>query len=557
MALLSSPRRFQVQRSLPVIAMRMLLWGVLVCWLNVSSAVAQIQLDRFFPPAVGTGQSLVIQAEGKFPKWPVEIMVDRDDVSIRAEKDSGKLKVEVAAEAPPGIVWVRAFDADSASALVPLLIEPTAPKEEVEPNQTLDEATELQMPCSVAGRLSKSGEVDTFRVSVKAGRTLVVSVIANEILGSPMDAVLQLVNEAGHVLRQADDQRGLDPQLVYPVAEDADLYVRLFAFPETPNSTIGFAGAATFVYELRATTDAFVDHVLPLSGESDKADRFEVQGWNLADAAGVRQQKVNRLGGAAIHVPESLGWQYLDTNAAGQNHFIESEELTVVEKLPCSFSGRISAAGEVDRVQISVNKGAKYRVVAHARRSGMILDSVLRVIDLQDGKELARNDDKKRGEYDASVDFTAGHTGQIEVQVSDLVDGFGMRHAYTLVATEVEPAVEVTLAEEHFVLKAGESLELPVSIARLDGYALQLRIGVSGLPEGVTCKPVVSEAKGDSAKAVKLKLEAKNDLTHQGVIKVEVFELDKEGSVAGEPFFAGYDLAKTIRIEDVWLTIVP
>ena len=76
-------------------------------------------------------------------------------------------------------------------------------------------------------------------------------------------------------------------------------------------------------------------------------------------------------------------------------------------------------------------------------------------------------------------------------------------------------------------------------------------------PEGVTCKPVVSEAKGDSAKAVKLKLEAKNDLTHQGVIKVEVFELDKEGSVAGEPFFAGYDLAKTIRIEDVWLTIAP
>ena len=226
-----------------------------------------MQLDRFFPPAVGAGQSVVIQAEGKFPKWPIEVVVDRSDISIQADKDSGKLKVEVPGDAAPGIAWVRGLDATSASNLVPLLIEPISPVSEVEPNETLTDATGLDMPCILVGRLAKSGEVDTFRLSVKAGQTLVVSVIGHRVLRSPMDAVAQLVDESGHVLAQADDQRGLDPQIVYEVQRDRTLFVRLFAFPETPNSTVGFAGAATFVYEIRMTTGPFVDHVLPLKSQ--------------------------------------------------------------------------------------------------------------------------------------------------------------------------------------------------------------------------------------------------------------------------------------------------
>ena len=186
----------------------------------------------------------------------------------------------------------------------------------------------------------------------------------------------------------------------------------------------------------------------------------------------------------------------------------------------------------------------------------MILDSVLRVVDLEDGKELARNDDQKKGEYDARVDFTAKQDGQVEIQISDLVDGFGMRHAYTIVASIVKPSVEASVADDHFALKAGESLEVPVTVTRADGYAAKLQFSVAELPQGVTCEAVVSEPKGDTSKAVKLKLIAKDDVVHQGAIKIKAVELGDDGA-AGEAFYVSYELAKTARIDEFWLTVSP
>jgi hypothetical protein len=522
----------------------------------------QIQLDRFFPPAVGVGQSLELKVEGKFPEWPIKLVTDCGNVSVQAAEKSGQVLVEANELATPGVVWVRGSDKTSASGLIPLLIEPLNPVVEIEPNETLEKATQVDLPSVVTGRLSKSGEVDTFRVAVKKGETLVVSVMANELLQSPMDAVVQLVDAKGHVLAQADDQRGLDPQLVYEVKRDQTLLIRLFAFPETPNSTIGFAGAVTFVYALRVTTGAFVDHVLPLNqqltavaggGETGSV----VQGWNLPDASAAKQGAVNQFGGSAIFLPNALGWQYQDAHVPRGGEFFETAEtadIAVMENTPCSYSGRIAAAGEIDRVQLAVRKGKKYRVEVHARRSGMILDSVLRVVDLKDGKELGRNDDVTRGKYDARVDFTAKEDGRVEVQISDLVDGFGMRHAYTVAVAVVEPSVEVTVAADHFAVKAGESLEIPVTIGRRDGYAAKLQLSAAGLPEGIAGEAVVSESKGDSSKAVKLKITAADGISHQGPMQIQVIEVGAEKS---EPLHAKYELAKVLRINEFWLTVAP
>ena len=533
-----------------------------LCCLASNRLQGQIQLDRFFPPSVGVGQNIEITVEGKFPKWPVELSTDCDHVSVRAAEKSGQVLVEVNDLATPGVVWVRGLDKTSASGLIPLLIEPVEPVAEVEPNETVGDATQVELPCVVTGRLSKSGEVDTFRVAVKAGETLVVSVIANQFLQSPMDSVLQLVDEEGHVLAQADDQRGLDPQLVFEVKRDQTLFVRLFAFPETPNSTIGFAGATTFVYEIRMTTGAFVDHVLPLNQQvmavaGGAVAGGVVQGWNLPDGSVAENGSSNHFGGSAIFLTGALGWQYQGAHAARGNEFFETAEVPVMESTPCSYSGRIATPGEIDRVQLAVSKGKKYRVAVHARRSGMILDSVLRVVDLKDGKEVGRNDDVTRGKYDARVDFTAKEDGRVEVQISDLVDGFGMRHAYTVVVAVVEPSVDVTVAEDHFALKAGESLEIPVTIGRSDGYVSKLQISAAKLPEGITGEAVVSESKGDSSKTVKLKLTAADGVTHQGPIHIEVIELGAEDAKKGEPFHAKYELAKILRIDELWLTVAP
>ncbi len=144
-----------------------------------------------------------------------------------------------------------------------------AARSEVEPNNKLTETTSIELPSVVYGKLAKSEDLDTYRIQLKRGQTLVASVLAHRPLRSPMDAVIQLVDARGNVIFQTDDDRGLDPQCIYKADADRELFLRIFAFPEVPNSTIGYAGAESFIYVIRMTTDSFVDHVLPLVVSSD------------------------------------------------------------------------------------------------------------------------------------------------------------------------------------------------------------------------------------------------------------------------------------------------
>ena len=208
--------RLQLSQSpsliVPVVLISRLVWAMLALLPSIASA--QVQLDRFYPPVVHIGGETVVNAEGKFPTWPVEIVSDRDDVKIVVGKDSGQLTVNVSTDVSPGVVWIRMLDSASASKLVPLLIESIAATSEVEPNNKIIEATPVELAAVVYGKLAKSNDLDTYRVKLKRGHTFVASAVAHRLLRSPMDAVMQLVDGRGNVIVQADDDRGLDPQLV-------------------------------------------------------------------------------------------------------------------------------------------------------------------------------------------------------------------------------------------------------------------------------------------------------------------------------------------------------
>jgi hypothetical protein len=510
---------------------------------------------------VAIGSEASLKAEGKFPIWPVEIVCDRDDVKIDAGKESGDVKVVVASEAAPGVAWVRMHDKTSASKLVPILIEPIKPLAETEPNNDVADAAKIDLPNVLVGRLQKSGDVDAFRVAVRGGQTLVVSTTAHRVLRSPMDAVLQLVDLQGNVLVQADDVCGIDPQIVYEVQDDAELLVRIFAFPETPNSTIGFAGNASFVYVLRITTDTFVDHVLPLVLGSDMPATTVPFGWNLPPKTEVKHHAATSISPAVAYVPGAFGWQWQTTAANDAANLTESNsagEPTAVEKLPFIFSGHIGQSGEIDRIRVQLQKGKKYRANVQSREFGFAIDSVLRLVDTNAGTELARNDDQSRNEYDAAIDYSAKEDGEAELQISDLVEGFGPRHAYSLLIEESKPSVALTLSEDHYAVKAGESVEIAVAVSRLQGFNAKVRVAAEGLPEGVESEAIVSESKGDSAKSVKLKLTAKKDsAANQGPFKIVGRVLDSEGKPTNESSTAFHQLREVIQLKEVWLTVSP
>ncbi len=517
---------------------------------------AQVDLERFFPPVVGGSEEVTITAEGKFPRWPCEIRCDRPDIELHAADKSGQVVVKIAKGAPPGVAWVRLIDTQSVSSLVPLLIERNAVT--LEPAGA-DGNTVVNLPAVVTGRLARGGEVDSYSVTFNKGETFVASVIANQWLESPMDAVMQLADRRGNVLAQSDDSRGLDPQLVFRADEDTDAIVRIFAFPSQPNSTVGFAGANSFVYAIEMTTGAMLDHVLPIVVGA-KINTASPRGWNLRAEAALQSHDQSQYSPSIWFLADGLGWYRqpsIDGEAINVAESAGSASVAVAGSLPVVFTGSVDGVEEIDRFRFDVSAGKKYRARSASRSRGFLTDPVLRIVNVESGAEIARKDDNSRVDFDAQLEFTAKSDGQYELQVSDAVKAFGPRHVYAAVVSELTPSVKLTVASDRFRVAAGDSVEIPVALSRDSGFAKALTLQIEGLPDGVTAAEVVSEGKGDSAKSVKLKLTADSKASFQGTFRVAAIESESENSASGSIRYATFNVRNQFDLSEFWLTVGP
>ncbi|HEY3789376.1 MAG TPA: PPC domain-containing protein, partial [Urbifossiella sp.] len=249
-----------------------------------SSAAAPPSLTSLYPASGQRGTTVQVAVAGSIDK-STKLWAAGKALQFEETKEKGQFAVKVAPDAAPGTYWLRAYNSDGASGLRPFMVGTLPELMEQEPNdepkkpQVLDRSSVV-----VNGKLAKAADVDCFAVSAKKGQTLVASLEANRILKSPMDGILQIVSTDGFVLDQNNDFHGLDPQIAYAVPKDGTYVVRVFAFSSTPDTSIRFAGANSFIYRLTITTAGFIDSTMPLAvGPNVKS--VEVRGWNIPDEA--------------------------------------------------------------------------------------------------------------------------------------------------------------------------------------------------------------------------------------------------------------------------------
>ena len=141
--------------------------------LNVRPVIAAPELRYLFPPGGQRGQTVQLTAAGKFPKWPVTCSVDRPGLVVQPQEKSGIFSVSVAADAAPGIYWIRLSDDSGAAAPQPFVVGTLPELAEVEPNDTLATAQPLGNDSAPAravvvnGRLNKGGDVDLYAVFLR------------------------------------------------------------------------------------------------------------------------------------------------------------------------------------------------------------------------------------------------------------------------------------------------------------------------------------------------------------------------------------------------------
>ncbi len=488
------------------------------------------------PSGCQVGQSVEVAAQGAVGDKP-QAWLSREGLKIEFAEAGNKFKATVAENAQPGVCWIRFFNAEGASSLRPFVIGTLPEVAEKEPNNAAKEAQKLETSQVVVnGVLDKGGDVDTFAVSLKAGQTLVASLTAKGTLGSPMDSVLQVLGPRGFVLEHNDDDHGFDPQIVFTAPSDGEYGVRVFAFSDVANSSIAFAGAANYIYRLTLTTGAFVDHTEPMSvgrlvaGEppAPQAQRLRLHGWNLppeltevsVDAAASNPFVVRHpLLGNTLTVPVEPYPSVVELTERPA----ELQEIAV----PSSMTGVIGKLGELDvfRMKLATNQAIVFRT--DARSAGSPLDPVLRILKA-DGSQLLEVDDGSKGDFDPDTNFTAPADGEYRVSITDRFGLGGPRFFYRLTALPSQPDFELKVAADSFVVTPDKPLEIPVTVDRQRGFASEIVVVVTGLPEKVTDEPIVSAKDGDSAKTVKLVLKTEAGVTFSGPIQIR-------GLVKSEP----------------------
>ena len=486
-----------------------------ICATNVLSAPPK--LNYLFPAGGQRGQTVTVTASGTFSNWPTKIWIDRDGMEVSAAEKKGQLEVKVSPDAGAGVYWVRLFDVEGATELRPFVVGTLAEVAEKETNDALEKPQVLQASSVVNGKLAKGGDVDGYAIEVRKGQTLVASMQANETLGSPMDAVLQICSSDGFVLAQNDDARGTDPLIAFDAPADATYLVRTFAFPATANSSIAFSGADTYVYRLTITTDGFLDHVLPMSASSQDATDTLVYGWNIpADANRLSISPADSESTVAAFHPQVAGAAELVINEYANTVAREdaSKSNPQAVEFPAVITGRIASPDETDAFAFNAKKGQKLSVRVESRALGFPLDPVLTVTDAA-GTVIKEVDDASRNVTDPVVSFTAPADGEFRALVHDLHGDGGLRYVYRLTIEEEKTDFQLTLAGGEFLVTADKPLEIPVTITRKAGFNGVIKISAEGIPGGVKVEPVESLAKGDTAKTVKLKMTAANQAASQ------------------------------------------
>ncbi len=556
--------------SCSFVAKTCLLCASLVLLVAEPVQAAAPTLTHLFPAGGQRGTTVSVTCAGKFSSWPVQ--VDAPGIEVQPGEKSGQLELSIPEELRADRVWIRLYNAEGASAALPFLIGDLPEINETEPNNAPGEAEELEAPGLIVNGVLKGADTDTFSVPLEAGQTLVAAVDANTRIGSPTDMVLQVALPSGVVVADNHDDLGLDPRLTFTAKTSGRYLVRVFGFSSNPNTSIALQGGDNCIYRLTLTTGSHVLHTIPLSVPIENPGVVQLYGWNIPEGL---PAEVTRYGHPAIEslaereprgdlrIPtdSQLGFARATEGVGGTRlRLVPFPTSAVIDRpvddaplpleLPHAVTGRLLQPGQINRYQVTLKKGDPLLINVEARTLGLPPDPLVRLLDPEQ-KQVAEVDDSANTR-DAVLAYTAKADGTHTILVTDRHRDGGERAFYQLTARLDAPDFELTTEADAYVLPADKPAEIVVNVTRR-GSAGPITIEAVDLPEGVTTEAVVSEAKGDSAKKVTLKLTGQG-IAHTGPIRVvgrmtEPRELQHEALPPAK-------LENSVSLPNLWLTAI-
>jgi hypothetical protein len=288
------------------------------------------------------------------------------------------VEVEIAPEAEIGPVSFRLLTTLGTSPEGRFLVEPYyGEAADREPNDTPDTAFETFLPAILAGTISKPGDVDYYKIQVRAGQEISFLNGAMQI-GSSLQPVVTIEDADGKVVREFGAHGGTEQVMfAHRFAQAGTYYVRVTDYQH--------GGRASAFYRIIAGEFPLVLSASPLGVRRSASTEVALRGYHVP-------AKVQAQGAPSDGSEDTLTLR--PEHAFNQVRVAIGDEPEVTAQggaipVPVTVNGRIAERGAENRYRFTARKGEQLVLDVNARRMGSDLDSYLEVLDAQ-GKPIER-----------------------------------------------------------------------------------------------------------------------------------------------------------------------
>ena len=346
---------------------------------NETARTTQPKVDALTPSGATRGTTARVRISGSNLGQVIAVSANVPDVQVRLVPvgwDATKLELDVTigAAAPVGAVPLTFTTVGGKTTQAAFAIDRYTAMPEVGNTDSARTAMPVKLPVTVLGVVDRAGDVDYFRFVANTGDQIGAQAVTTEV-GSKLDAVLVLTDEAGTVLAEGTTALG------YTVRRSGTYAIGI--------QDREFRGASNFTYRLHIGDVPVVTGVFPLAVPRGRTASVHVSGVNLAPGAIGVTTKVNIPADA---VPGSKVAVALPGTAAGA---VGKAEVTVSEfpavvldpatggdiRVPGSADGIFTKPNEVQTAHFAAKRGERLIVEVLARRAGSPVDSVIEILD--------------------------------------------------------------------------------------------------------------------------------------------------------------------------------
>ena len=335
-----------------------------------------------------------------------------------------KLRVTVAPDAPLGVRELRLGTARMGISSVGLLVVSDETQvSEAEPNNDIEHAQNVTLPCDVNGRIQQGEDIDCYKFTVTAGQEVTFAVQCARLmdkihdLQEHADPLIVLRDLKGLELARNDDYYRADPLLHYKFDKAGQYVIQI--------RDVNYSGNPFWIYRLNITSRPYVVAAVPCAVRPGQSAELHVTGFNLGGAntahidvpanapSGVWTTSLKLPNGMSnpisllvSDVPQTVAVSRPAANLATANNgasktvtasLVNTPVAPVAAAfsaftLPGGVSSAILTAGQSDHYKFQAKKGTAWGFEVTARRLDSEMDSELKLRDAK-GNVLATNDD--------------------------------------------------------------------------------------------------------------------------------------------------------------------